>query len=94
MTATLKPSQPPIAPLADDALRIGTHTLASRLIVGTGKYSSYALMGESLALSGASCVTVAVRRERLVNAQGGKHSRSHRSAALHPAPQHGRLFQC
>lgn len=55
---------------AADRLRIGTHTLASRLIVGTGKYSSYELMGEALALSGTDCITVAVRRERLVDAAG------------------------
>jgi thiazole synthase len=53
-----------------DKLQIGTHTLASRLIVGTGKYASYELMAESLALSGTDCITVAVRRERLVNAAG------------------------
>jgi len=53
-----------------DRLQIGTHSLASRLIVGTGKYASYDLMRESLALSGADCITVAVRRERLVDSQG------------------------
>ena len=54
----------------DDRLQIGTHTLASRLIVGTGKYATYGLMGEALALSGADCITVAVRRERLVDSSG------------------------
>jgi thiazole synthase len=54
----------------DERLQIGTHELAGRLIVGTGKYSSYALMAEALALSGTDCITVAVRRERLVNAAG------------------------
>jgi thiazole synthase len=53
-----------------DTLRVGTHALASRLIVGTGKYSSYDLMSQSLALSGTDCITVAVRRERLIDAQG------------------------
>ncbi len=53
-----------------DRLRIGTHTLASRLIVGTGKYSSYALMSEALSLSGTDCITVAVRRERLIDKNG------------------------
>jgi thiazole synthase len=53
-----------------DRLQIGTHTLASRLIVGTGKYASYELMGEALALSGTDCITVAVRRERLVDSRG------------------------
>ncbi|MFM7248618.1 MAG: thiazole synthase [Planctomycetaceae bacterium] len=45
-------------------------TLASRLVVGTGKYRSYAEMARCLELSGTDCVTVAVRRERLVNAAG------------------------
>jgi len=54
----------------DAPLIIGSHTLASRLIVGTGKYASYELMREALDLSGADCITVAVRRERLVNADG------------------------
>jgi len=53
-----------------DALTIGSHALASRLIVGTGKYASYALMGEALRRSGTDCITVAVRRERLIDADG------------------------
>ncbi|MEO1498628.1 MAG: thiazole synthase [Planctomycetota bacterium] len=57
-------------PLADSPLVVGTHTLRSRLIVGTGKYASYAEMGEALERSGADCVTVAVRRERLIDANG------------------------
>ncbi|MBX3431912.1 MAG: thiazole synthase [Pirellulales bacterium] len=59
-----------IAIAHDDPLVIGSHTLGSRLIVGTGKYAAYALMGEALERSGADCITVAVRRERLVDAQG------------------------
>jgi thiazole synthase len=54
----------------DNELVIGTHTLRSRLIVGTGKYATYPLMQESLARSGTDCITVAVRRERLIDAQG------------------------
>jgi len=54
----------------DDPLRIGGHTFSSRLIVGTGKYSSYELMREGLDLAGAECITVAVRRERLIDASG------------------------
>ena len=54
----------------DVALRVGGVTLSSRLIVGTGKYASYAEMARCLEASGADCVTVAVRRERLVNAAG------------------------
>lgn len=55
---------------SDDVLRIGGHILASRLIVGTGKYASYDLMGECLVASGTDCITVAVRRERLFDAEG------------------------
>jgi thiazole synthase len=53
-----------------DPLVIGGHALRSRLIVGTGKYATYDLMAESLDRSGADCITVAVRRERLIDAQG------------------------
>jgi len=53
-----------------DVLRIGTHTLKSRLIVGTGKYETFDIMAEALALSGADCLTVAVRRERLYDGEG------------------------
>ena len=54
----------------ESSLQIGSHTLGSRLIVGTGKYSSYQLMGEALDRSGTDCITVAVRRERLIDAEG------------------------
>lgn len=50
--------------------RLGTHELTSRLIVGTGKYRSFELMRECLEASGAEVITVAVRRERLVDEQG------------------------
>lgn len=52
------------------SLQIGAHTLASRLIVGTGKYATYAQMAEALERSGSDCITVAVRRERLIDADG------------------------
>lgn len=54
----------------DAPLRIAGHTLASRLIVGTGRYDSMLQMKDSLAASGADCVTVAVRRERLYDKRG------------------------
>jgi thiazole synthase len=60
----------PRDPSASDTLKIGSHTFSSRLVVGTGKYSNYELMREALELSGAECITVAVRRERLVDAEG------------------------
>ena len=55
---------------ADTPLRLGRHLLTSRLIVGTGKYSSLELMQECLELSGSEVITVAVRRERLMDADG------------------------
>lgn len=61
---------PELDPLAADPLRIGSHTFTSRLIVGTGKYASYELMVQALEAAGAQCVTVAVRRERLIDSSG------------------------
>ncbi|MFO0832121.1 MAG: thiazole synthase [Phycisphaerales bacterium] len=49
---------------------IAGRTFGSRLFVGTGKYASHELMRDALAASGCDVVTVAVRRERLYNAQG------------------------
>ncbi|MDR1963620.1 MAG: thiazole synthase [Planctomycetaceae bacterium] len=51
-------------------LKIGSHTFRSRLFVGTGKYVSYETMQQAIDLSGSECITVAVRRERLFDAQG------------------------
>jgi thiazole synthase len=51
-------------------ITIGGFTLRSRLVVGTGKYRDYPTMQAAIDASGADCVTVAVRRERLVDAQG------------------------
>ncbi len=50
--------------------KVGSHELSSRLIVGTGKYTTFEEMRDCLALSGADVVTVAVRRERLVDKEG------------------------
>jgi thiazole synthase len=60
----------PADSLTDAPLCIGSHTLTSRLIVGTGKYDTFETMQRSLDLSGADCITVAVRRERLYDGQG------------------------
>ena len=62
------PAAPPVS--ADAPLVVGGIALASRLVVGTGKYATYAEMARCLDVSGTDCVTVAVRRERLVNAAG------------------------
>lgn len=51
-------------------LPVGRFTLRSRLVVGTGKYENAATMRAALEASGADAVTVAVRRERLVNEEG------------------------
>jgi len=53
--------------LADDPLVLGGKTFRSRLIVGTGKYSSFVMMREALASSGSEIVTVAVRRVNLTD---------------------------
>lgn len=59
------------APLVDDLpLQVGGHRLDSRLIVGTGKYDTLEIMRDSLAASGATAVTVAVRRERMYDRVG------------------------
>ena len=53
-----------------DSLRIGALELASRLIVGTGKYPSMEVMQAAHAASGAAMVTVAIRRISLDDRQG------------------------
>lgn len=55
---------------ADDTFQLGSHTLSSRLLIGTGKYSTFELMQDCLAVSGSQVITVAIRRERLTDAQG------------------------
>jgi thiazole synthase len=53
-----------------DVFRIRDFACRSRLFVGTGKYKDYPTMQQALDASGCSVVTVAVRRERLIDAQG------------------------
>jgi thiazole synthase len=65
VTATRRDSMQSNSPLV-----LGSHTFESRLIVGTGKYATYELMRDCLDAAGAEVVTVAVRRERLIDAQG------------------------
>jgi thiazole synthase len=57
-------------PVGDNRLTVGGKTLASRLIVGTGRYDTMRQMRASIDASGADCVTVAVRRERLYDRTG------------------------
>ena len=49
----------------DKPLKLGPHTFASRLFVGTGKYEDLDVMSQALQDSGTQCVTVAVRRLKL-----------------------------
>lgn len=51
--------------LSEDLLKIGGKSFRSRLLVGTGKYSTFAVMKEALEISDAEIVTVAVRRVNL-----------------------------
>jgi len=57
-------------PPMDKPLKIGKFVFRSRLFTGTGKYTTYDLMRDSLDASGCEVTTVAVRRERLVDAEG------------------------
>lgn len=61
-TTTLNPALDPII--------IANQPFDSRLLVGTGKYTSMELMQSALDASGSQIITVAVRRERLFNEQG------------------------
>jgi thiazole synthase len=56
--------------IEDTRLSVAGKQLASRIILGTGKYDSNELMRDSLSASGSDCVTVAVRREKLYDRQG------------------------
>ena len=53
-----------------DTLRIADFEFTSRLLVGTGKYATYELMRDALAATGCEVVTVAVRRERMIDDDG------------------------
>jgi len=52
-----------------DNLKLGKYEFSSRLIVGTGKYTTFEIMQQALDASGCQVVTVAVRRERLYDDQ-------------------------
>src|SRR4051812_263156 len=53
-----------------EVFRIGAFEVRNRLFVGTGKYQNYDVMQAALAASGCQVVTVAVRRERLIDKEG------------------------
>jgi thiazole synthase len=54
----------------DTPMQLGSRRWRSRIIVGTGKYENYETMERALDASGAEIVTVAVRRERLIDSEG------------------------
>jgi thiazole synthase len=56
--------------MSDDALKIGKYSLGSRIILGTGKYTSMELMNEAFAASETEMITVAVRRVKLGGQDG------------------------
>jgi thiazole synthase len=53
--------------MADTPFVVAGRTFRSRLIVGTGKYSSHAVMAQAHQASGADMVTVAVRRVNIAD---------------------------
>ena len=62
LTTTSSNSQLVTTTSTNDQLTIAGHTFHSRLMTGTGKYSSLEQMQQSIAASGSQIVTVAVRR--------------------------------
>ena len=67
-TATTTTATPPEAPAAAaDPFLFGGRAFTSRLIVGTGKYPTFALMKDALEASRSEIVTVAVRRVNLTD---------------------------
>jgi len=57
----------PVEPAVDKPFVVAGRTLKSRLIIGTGKYKTYAENAAALEASGAEMVTVAVRRVNLTD---------------------------
>ena len=64
MQDTMHPVTTPAIP----PLQVGSFSLRSRLVVGTGKYKDFEQTRTAIEASGADAVTVAVRRERLYDA--------------------------
>ncbi|HMP02570.1 MAG TPA: sulfur carrier protein ThiS [Gemmatales bacterium] len=56
--------------LYEPPLNVGSFALRSRLIAGSGKYDSFELMQRCHELCGCHAITVAVRRERLLDKDG------------------------
>ena len=53
--------------ITDKPLEVAGRTLSSRLIIGTGKYETYAQNAEAAEAAGAEMITVAVRRVNLTD---------------------------
>ncbi len=70
MTTTASSTTPPATEPKLAPLTIAGRSFDSRLFVGTGKYASMDIMRDALDASGTEVITVAVRRERLFNAEG------------------------
>jgi thiazole synthase len=68
-SAAAAPAEPPSATSPADTLTIAGRPFQSRLMTGTGKYSDFEIMRRSIAASGCTIVTVAVRRVQ-TNAPG------------------------
>jgi thiazole synthase len=66
--------------LTQTPLTIAGRTFTSRLIVGTGKYSTFQVMREAHLASGADMVTVAVRRVNISDYRGGSRATPRDSA--------------
>jgi thiazole synthase len=65
-----------------DSLTIAGKTFTSRLVVGTGKYSSPSVMVKAHDASGAEMVTVAVRRVKIPSSRGAADSRTRQEESL------------
>ena len=79
-------------PRGRQAVRHRGQDLSSRLIIGTGKYKTYADNAAALEASGAEIVTVAVRRVNLTDPEPAPAGGFHRSEEIHLSAQHRRLL--
>ena len=76
----------------EDVLHVGSHTFASRLIVGTGKYADHESMREALARQ-RHRVHHRRRPPRATYRRGRQQpARLHRHQPLHDPAEHGRLL--
>ena len=79
-------------PREDKPFVIAGKTYKSRLIIGTGKYKTYADNAAALEASGAEIVTVAVRRVNLTDPSQPKLVDFIDPKKVHLSAQHGRLL--